>query len=291
MASVKSKTRRILAERRFDDILSMKAKKTDVRMPSVGIIEEEGKADIVFMYPVSGQIIETSFKITFVVEGASVSGITKEYKVGETIVYPTVSDFGYDPEKYKIEWVSAPEKMPAQDITVNGNAIYIAPLMCYFGDADINEFEGALNTLDFTSISEKTESISLKEIIEISKTSGKICRFNCLINDENLEMMEKFDNGEITDEEFDEYLMSVSHYHVIMVPVGYNIDCKCQGLDFFYEESIVDYATTINGCDYNVYLLKRYVDNVLTAYNNFYYNSDPMSKVPDNLDYVLKITE
>ena len=191
--------------------------------------------DLVFR----GTMNVNSYTATFVIDNQTYTAVTFEY--GATVVYPVV-----EKEGYILKWQDKYDTMPARDITINGVfEEFVESNVVYYGmvlNSEIDTFNDAEN------LEANFEYESGVEVPAVFTIPG---------SQEYLEIEDLYNNDEITDEEFDQWLEDHKYGYVVVHPASTTLASVKNGggAEMSHRFSLVN-TFNIDGTDYRVDALK-----------------------------------
>lgn len=149
----------------------------------------------------NGELLINSYVANYVIDGEPYSAITYEY--GETIEYPDIPKSGYT-----LEWDKEYETMPAFDITISGTYVIIPEAKTIYYNAIYTSGDTSVSTVSGLNEYDYEESVEKQLIFTIPG------------NPEYTIIEEEYNNGEITDEEFDDWCNNHAYSMYFATPNG-----------------------------------------------------------------------
>ena len=178
-----------------------------------------------------------SHTASYVIDGQPYTSVTYQY--GATIDYPDVPRTGYT-----LNWTKDYLTMPDMDITINGTYVeFVESTTVYYGmrlNSELDNFSG------YTEL----DNYEYENGVEVPKA------FVIPASAEYLEVEDAYNNDEITDEEWEQWLEDNSYGFVVMIPASTTFVLKnAGGVNRAPQFTQNNANLNIDGTDYKVMVL------------------------------------
>lgn len=197
---------------------------------------------------VSGEFLINAWTATYNISGEteqlvnpSQSAFTREYNYGQIVEYPDLSvNSGYT-----LSWDMDYVTMPDNDIIINGIVSQLANVTeTFYGDLPFNWKTKEVGEYDANTIK------SLNSIDGKSETNN--VEFVIPGSEEYIEIEDLFNEGEITEKEFDDWLKVHNMVHTIAVPTTMKSIVSLTDNDGAIYQLTEDGILTIDGVEYTI---------------------------------------